>query len=490
MQKSRSASGTHRGTAPLGIRLVAAAFVTLAMLAASCAAKGADDSAGEPEGGGEEAQTTAAPAGDKFGDLDSPCGEGDFTVEADQSGGDPDVLKIGVANDRTSQIRPGLNKEMWDASNAFAAWCNEQGGIGGLPIEIVDIDGKLLEVESAMTIACNSVFMLVGGGQVQDNLQFTGKPDSDFHECGLADIPGFTVSPEKSDSNGQVQPLPHPSAQVGTGWMQNFTEVDPDDAKSFAIVWGVLPSMETIRNQAQAVIEDQGGEVVGVFDYPVTGLADWTPLAQQVINSGATAMTFVGEPTNLGSFVKSLREQGWEGTPVVETNSYDQTFIDSAGPEAAEGTVIRTVYHPFEEADKWPATQQYIDIVTENVPDAKLAVLGMQSFSAWLLFATAANDCGNSNDNTLTRACVLESAADIEDWTGGGLHAASDPGEFGGTPSQCEMLITVKDGKFARLYPELDSDADNGDGFACYPDSLVEVPDNEGLGKIGPNQPL
>ena len=473
------------------LHLTAALVMLLALIGASCAAKGDDNAATETTEGGEGTETTAEVAGDSFGDLESPCGEGDYTVDPDEAGGSPDTLRIGVANDRTSQIRNGLNKEMWDASNAFAAWCNDQGGIGGLPIEIVDIDAKLLEVESAMTLACNSVFMLVGGGQVQDNLQFSGKPDSDFHECGLADIPGFTVSPEKSDSNGQVQPVPHPSTEIGNSWLQNFKTAEPDAADSFAVVWGDLPSMLTIRNQTTAVIEDQGSEVAGIFDYPVTGLSDWTPMAQNVINSGATAVAFVGEPTNLGSFVKSLREQGWEGTPMVETNMYDQIFIDSAGAENASGTVIRTVYHPFEEADQWPATQQYVDIVTENVPDAKLAVLGMQSFSAWLLFATASNNCAESNDGLLTRACVLEAAADIDGWTGGGLHAPTDPGELGGVPSECEMLITVNDeGAFERLYPEIDSDDDDGDGFKCYPDSLVEVPDNEGLGKIGPDQPL
>ena len=56
-----------------------------------------------------------------------------------------------------------------------------------------------------MTTACTSVFAMLGGGMVQDQLQFSGKEGSDFHECAMIDIPGFANSPEKSDSNGQVQ---------------------------------------------------------------------------------------------------------------------------------------------------------------------------------------------------------------------------------------------------------------------------------------------
>ncbi|MCZ7631174.1 MAG: ABC transporter substrate-binding protein [Microthrixaceae bacterium] len=404
-----------------------------ALLAGACAAKGDENATPETTAAGGSESNTGTPTGG-FGDMDSPCGEGDFTVEADEAAGSADVLRIGVANDRTSQIRPGLNKEMWDASNAFAAWCNEQGGIGGLPIEIVDLDGKVLEVEAAMAKACHNVFMMVGGGFVQDNLEFSGKPDSDFHKCALADIPGFAVSPEKAGSNGQIQPVPHPSPLITTSQMQMAQALEPENTESIAIVWGDLPSMETIKNQTVEILEDLDIDNAGVFNHPVVGLDDWTPLAQQVIRSGAGAFHYVGEPTHLGNFVKTLREQGWEGTPIVETNIYDQQYIDAAGGKNAAGTIIRTWFHPFEEADEWPAVKQYMDIVDEYVDDGKIATLGMQSFSAWLLFATAANDCAADNDNVLTRACVLEAAAAVDEWTAGGLHATMDPGPEGGSP--------------------------------------------------------
>jgi hypothetical protein len=278
---------------------------------------------------------------------------------------------------------------------------------------------------------------------------------------------------------------------MSSAWLRIYKSLEPDNAESMAEVWGDLPAMKAVRNRAVAVMEDQDVEVAGVFDYPATGLPDWTPLAQEIIGSGATSMHWVGEPTFLGNTVKALREQGWEGDPVVETNIYDQQYVDTAGAENASGTVIRTLFHPFEEAERWPATKQYMDIVNDNVDDAKIAILGAQSFSAWLLFATAANNCAADNDNVLTRACVLQAAADVEDWTAGGLHAPSDPGPLGGTPAGCEMAITVTpDGEFERLTPAIDSDQDHVDGFTCFEDFLVPVPDNEGLGVIGADQPL
>ena len=97
--------------------------------------------------------------------------------------GGADKLYIGVANDRGSRDPARSQQGDVRRSVAFAKWCNDQGGIGGLPIEPVDIDGKLLEVEAAMTTACTEIFAMVGGGCAQDDLVFTGKDGSDFHKC-------------------------------------------------------------------------------------------------------------------------------------------------------------------------------------------------------------------------------------------------------------------------------------------------------------------
>lgn len=433
---------------------------------------------------------TAAEAGgsEAFGDLDSPCGSGELSVEGSEAAGSPDVLRIGVPNDRSSTIRPGLNRELWDTAVAFAAWCNEQGGIGGLPIELVDVDGKVLFVEDAMAGACNGAFMLVGGGLVQDNLEFSGKPGSDFHLCGLVDIPAFAASPQKADSNGQVQPLPRSATELPRGSFASVVSVLPEAAR-MAVLWGQLPTLEAFRNVASATAEAEGIEVVAELPYPITGQADWTPLAEQIIRSGAGSIYWVGEPTNLGSLLGPLRIQGWEGIVMGETNAYDQVFLDSAGADA-EGAVVRLAFHSFEESDRWPAVADYQDLMAEYQPEGKVAMLGMQAMSAWLLFATAARECGQA-EGVLSRACVLRAAEAVDDWTAGGLHVPTDPGPPGKAISPCGMLLVVRDGGFERLFPEIGGPDDDGDGFACH-DELdpVKVPENAGLGVTSPDQPL
>ncbi len=455
-------------------RFAVVTVAVLALVAGACGASG--DDSGEPEP--DETTTTAAGGGAEaagFPDIDGPlCGEGDFSVDPDQAGRGTDALYIGVTNDRSSDIRPGLNKMMYDTSVAFAGWCNEQGGIGGLPIEVVDLDAALFNVESVMTEACTDVFALVGGGLAQDQLQFSGKDSSDINKCGLIDIPGFAVSAEKADSEGQVQPIPNPGNSVNNTWFRDFEVVEPDNASAWTVLWGELPALELVKTKYQAAVADVGGmKDVGEQSYPATGAPDWTPLVQRMKEGGATTFSWVGEIDNLTAFLKTAREQQWEGTPLLETNMYDAKL--SAEP-AGEGSVVRMGLHSLEEADEWPAIQQYLDMIDQYVDGGETGALGIQSMSSWLLFTVAANACGEKNDGVLDRDCILEEAAAVDDWTGGGLHSPQDPEPADtAVASPCGMLLVVKDGKFERLYPELGGENDDVDGFHCPDDGVTEL---------------
>lgn len=472
-------------------RILVVLLAAVAVLATACGASGDESGSANEESGGGSSTTAAAaePAGGSFGDLKGVCGPGDAKVDPAEAGAAtaPGSITLAVANDRGSEIRPGLNKEIYDASVSFSEWCNEQGGIDGLKINLIDADGKLFEVESAMTKVCSDAFAMVGGAFTQDELEFSGKDGSDFHKCNMIDVPAFAVSAVKGLSNGQVQPLPNPVTKKSTQWIMDFKKLYPEDAKKNIVVYGELPPLMLVKDQYDAAVKEVGGiEQLPALPYPVTGLADWTPLAQKVKDSGATSLYWVGEPSNAANLFKALRDQGWKGTILNETNIYDpQAF--SAGNTAAEGIVVRTASHPFEEAEKWPAVKQYQDQLKQYVPDGKQAALGLQSTSAWLLFATAAKACAEKNNNTITRKCILDQAAAQKDWTGGGLHVPTSPGRT--TPPECGMLMIAKNGGFERLYPEIGGTDDDQDGFHCPPNSIATVPGDRGVPKINPNYP-
>jgi ABC-type branched-subunit amino acid transport system substrate-binding protein len=465
-------------------RTLAVLICAVALLGASCGASG--DETGQEDENVTETTAGGGNGAEKWGDLDSPCGEGDATV-ADGEGPATDRLVLGVANDRTG-IRPGLNAEFWDAARAYAEWCNAQGGIEGLPIELVDLDGSVVEVEAAMTKACTGVFAMVGGGYALDNLEFSGKDGSDFHRCGLIDVPGFAVSVEKSLSNGHVQPIPNPANAKGTQWIADFKELYPEESSKNVVVYSKdLPSLEAIKVQWDVLTEEVGGiEQLPPVTYGLV-VTDWGPYADRIIASGATSLFWIGEPGNAANLMRVLTEKQWDGVFISEANTYDDVFLETAGA-AAEGAVVRMIFHPFEEADRVPAIQQYLDNLERHVPGGKAALLGMQGTSAFLLFSVAAKTCAQENDGVIDRACILREAEAIEGWTAGGMHAESDPGVD--TPPECGMLVTVRDGKWTRLYPEIGGDGDDGDGFHCPADSIVTIPDDRvpGEGVVDPDR--
>jgi hypothetical protein len=473
-------------------RITLVLLAVMSLLLAACGASGDGNEGADEEGGNATETTEAGGSGTtEFGTLESPCGEDidgtKVTVKADEAGKGADKLYLGVRNDRGSTIRPGLLAEMYDASVAFAAWCNEQGGIGGLPIEVVDLDGKLLEVETAMATACTGVFAMVGGGNAQDTLMFSGKDGSDFHKCKLIDFAGFAVSTELTEANGVVQALPNPAYSKPDQFHRDLVELYPEEMKKTTIVWGQLDSLRANRDQMIAVGETvEGFGSIDPIAYDAIGAQDYNILAQQVKDSGATAVGFIGEPSNFSRLSQKLKEQDWEGVLFADANQYDDLALTTSGPEAVEGIKVRVAFHPFEEAGDWPATEQLVEILEEHGPsNVKIASLSNQSFSAWLLFATAAKQCAEESGGELSRDCVMEAGLSIEDWDAGGLHATSHPGEKQGP--ECAMIVTVENGTWKRLHPaEVDGDDDDGEGFSCG--EIVEIEGDFGEGNVDPSR--
>ena len=91
---------------------------------------------------------------------------------------------------------------------------------------------------------------------------------------------------------------------------------------------------------------------------------------------------------------------------LLSTNFYDDA-VPRRARRRASNLYIQSAFHPLELADDNKATQDYLDLMEQYNPDGKVAQLGMQALSSWLLFAQAATECGSE----LTAECLLEEAA-------------------------------------------------------------------------------
>ena len=229
------------------------------------------------------------------------------------------------------------------------------------------------------------------------------------------------------------------------------------------VSWPQLESLRPAKDQLEAALDSLDVDVLDSIAYDALGVTDWNLVAEQIISSGATAIHFIGEPGNFSLLNQKLKAQRWPGLVYSEYNLYDPLTLTSSGTDAADGAVITTPTELFSDPEPGSASEQMVDIVREfGPPDAKVAALTAQSFSSLLLFAEAAKECGRTNDGILTRECVIESGRQVDEWTGGGLHAPTRP-STGGTYA-CSRLLTVEGGEFVETHPE-----------TCFDPGCVEI---------------
>ena len=172
------------------------------------------------------------------------------------------------------------------------------------------------------------------------------------------------------------------------------------------------------------------------------------------------------EPQYLAAIQEAMALVGFYPEVImVGTNIYDTTYLENVG-DNTQNTLIRTAYTPFELADENPATADYLELMQRYNPDGKLAQLGAQAVSAYLLFAQAASECGAD----LTRTCLIENAETVTSWTGGGLHAETHPGNS--EAGECFAFIAVTPGAFT-LDTELTQP--NEGIFNCSPENVIET---------------
>jgi hypothetical protein len=452
-------------------RARSAALVLLLVATAACS-RDDDGTATETDetttsvadGGSDGGDDATALANGGFGDLEAVCQDGDASG-ATAPGVTDTSITVGTMTDKGSVV-PGLNEEMYDTAVAFTEWCNEQGGILGREIILSDVDAKLFDYEPAVTEACGRDFALVGGGAVFDE-----DPNGVRVGCELPNIAGYVVSAEGRTAELQVQPIPNPIYEIAMGRYQAALREFPDSTDRYGIMASAIPSVLLVKQQSIETAESLGMEVVYQYDYQTQGETGWPNFVREMRDADVKILEFIGQPQNLIELTDQMEIAGWyPETILLSANFYDDLYRQGATTEP--NLFIQSVFHPLEQAADNKATQDYLDLMEQYNPDGKIALLGMQGLSSWLLFAQAATECGSD----LTAECLLEAAEGQSDWTGGGLHSRQTPGNT--VPSPCFLILGLDEDGF--FYNEEATAPDEGI-YNCADDNVFEMTGEYGV---------
>lgn len=454
----RAGMGQWRRRQGFRLGVVTAALV---LVTGACSSDRSDD----PE---DEGSTAAADLPtDKFGDLESPCGEGDASGATEQGVTD-DSIAIGFGDDSGYANSPGLNEEMGDAMEEMIKWCNSLGGINGREIVGHRYDAALDNAAQVIVEACGQDFMLVGQG-------FAGDEDieADRIACKLPMVPGFTLASSANNAPMSYAPLPFPVDKLSVARGELTKQTFPE-ASSFDFIGHDSPFTQLGEKRTLAVFEASGLEQAGCgVVLKSAGGDNYRALVQRYQDCGATVLFDQGTPTPATfSFLDAMRVEGYEPTILTDATWYAGSVVQANLDGLTEGINVTMQFQPFENKDKAPAVADYLTIMAQN-EDAKTGTLGMQSTSAFLLWATAAKACGAD----LTRQCMVNELSKINSWTGGGLHAESNPGE--NLPPSCTMIMRVQGGSYVQVAPAEQGEFYCADGALDTPESFWGVELNE-----------
>lgn len=450
------------------------AALVAALIATSCGSRVEDDKMAEtnrtessaPADEAGEASTPGDDGGPMFGTMEAPCGDAPDDLgelATDDPGLSADKIRIGVISDKAGVVKvPTISVE--ESVRAFVDWCNDLGGVNGRTLELETYDAKLSAGDEAAKQACSDdLFALVGTGAVMDDLIAPVAVD-----CGLVNVAGYTATAKMALADLTVVALPNPSNYFNTAPGQWMTEQFPDAVEHGAMLAADLP---TATIQADRVV--QAYEEIGMdFVYRKNTDILQTSYAAEISEMKSKDVRYVSmvsatsETTNM---LKDMATAGFEPEVIdLGQQYYDVELLGEAG---AEGAYVQTNTVPFEDIDDVPALQDFQAAYDALGTDVQASSLGVQAFSAGLLFATAAGNAGGD----LSRDTLMAELQAITEWDAGGLHFIANPGENESTP--CFAYLRVSGGEFVREFPT------EPGTFECVdPDAVVDLGSDFGGG--------
>jgi hypothetical protein len=358
-----------------------------------------------------KASTSAAGA---FGDLGTICEPGSPKGPSGRGVTDS-TITIGTLADAGAAADPGLEQEFFDVGTAFTKWCNAAGGINGRKIVLKKHDAKLFNGGQQVINACQTDFMLVGGGNAIDAPNV--KPRI---ACKLGQIPAYVVSPEATAAGLQVTASPNIATEVQIGDLRRLAATYPETQQHLGIGSSNLASLAPQGKKAKQAYEALGYNVTVLQEKPPI-VDNYRPYMEQLKGSGSTALDeIVG--LNLPAEIAAIKDVGFKPSYILfSTPVYAPSTVAADKANAFPPSYVGLTHLPFELASDYPVVSEVKSILAAGVSDPKYTDFTALSFNAWTLWAKSASQCGD----TLTQDCILQKAGQYEKWTAGGLYAPS-----------------------------------------------------------------
>jgi len=275
-----------------------------------------------------------------------------------------------------------------------------------------------------------------GGAQVED-------------QCGIPDISAAAVTPEHQASKVTFAANSTQVGQVSStvpGWI---AEKYPQAVGKAAFLY-----INAGAAAVNAVADVKAYEAYGhgwkfVYTQPVDiSTFNYAPFVQKMKQNGVRFVQWLGAYQEAVRLAQAMQQQGFKPDMfLLDPTGYSSDYVQSGG-SAVDGTVVYLDSQMFEDASTNPEMQTYITWLHRVAgSDAQPSYFGVYAWSAMRLFAQTAEKIGPD----LTRAKMLAALAQVDNWTGNGLHGPQHVGRR--VSAECLHFIQLRGGTWHKLQP-------------------------------------
>ena len=380
-------------------------------------------------------------------------------VTSPSGGPDPGITATGITLGQIATVTgpvPGLFQGAFNGLDAWAAYVNSNGGIGGRKVTVLQKDDALdcNTYTNDLKGLSSQVFALVGTFSVQDG-------------CGIAtlnansalpDIEGYLLSPKLIPLPNALTPTPQPPGYTTTGaiWIKNkFPAAITKSADLYSTFSQASYEeiSDTYKSEGFKYVYTRG---TGPFD---------TNFTSDILRMKALGVRVVTlETQSVGSiadFIQQSDQQGFHPDAIVSAQAYDANLFKDLGSSDASNLYMPLLYPMYLGQDRAtnPALATFLDWLNRTHPGFPADIYTIEAWAAGQLFAQAMQSLGANP----TRASVINAVHEIHGFTAGGLLPTSDPGRK--LSPTCMVIVGVKGHSFTRLEPPTSGYQCNGSYF-------------------------
>jgi branched-chain amino acid transport system substrate-binding protein len=402
---------------------------------------------------------SASVAGATFALLASVFG---FTSTASAAGNGSPIV-VGNVSTLGGAV-PGLFAAAPIGVQAYFNYINSKGGVNGhkLVLKSVDDGGTCSQNESQTQSLESSVIAFVGSFTLEDNCAATV-----WDKSPTVPNIGYVISPSALAAPNVYTPSPAPPGQaIGPDIL--IAREYPKAVKHAGALYGSAPSQVEFWDGVKAALTSKKVGWKFVFqDTFAPAQTDFTSDVIRMRNAGVQIVNLsdTGSAQSVAQIVSAMQQQNYH--PIINVNGteYAQGFLNLVNPAALKTLVASQGFALYlgEDSSALPEVKLFQTWVKKDNATVTQTFATLWGWTSADLFVQALQKAGaNPTSSSVTAALKTFTSFDAH----GLLPPVNIPSK---QPAACYLMVTVRNGKFAR------TSADPKSGFLCKPGGFYKL---------------